>query len=121
MIFGVNVSIEHDAHYFMTINDSNDKIIGVIMITEKIESIFLSGLAILPEYQRQGIGRVLLGRALEWCKKNYCVKTISLQVLKKEYSNTDTPTVILINFYESFGFVINEESDKYFELTKYII
>ncbi len=50
----------------MVIDDENGKFVGFITaITDKILSAYIPFLEVLPEYQRQGIGKELVKRMLE--------------------------------------------------------
>ena len=68
--------------------------VGVLSVEEREESLFLALIAILPEYQRRGIGTTVMGRLQRQAKE--CGVPLTLQVLKTNPAQA---------WYESLGFI----------------
>jgi len=89
-------------------NDSND-IVGIVCVgtygheSENGAIVWIREVAIMPEYQNQGIGRKLLKQALS-CGKKYGAKKAFLAV---DECNTSA-----IHLYKSFGFKPSEEDSQ---------
>ena len=89
-------------------NDSNE-IVGIVCVgtygheSEKGAIAWLREVAVLPEYQNQGIGRKLIKQALYYCKK-FGAKRAFLAV--DECNNN------AIYLYKSFGFKPSEEESQ---------
>lgn len=49
------------SHHFMAVDDSSGKIVGVVKLFEKEPGVaWFSHMAVIPEYQKKGIGKLLL-------------------------------------------------------------
>ncbi|MDO5448389.1 MAG: ribosomal protein S18-alanine N-acetyltransferase [Clostridia bacterium] len=83
-----------DAYFFVALDDSGDVIgyIGTYMVRDEC---FVTNVAVLPEYRKQGVGSALVERATENAKANHAT-FITLEV---RLSNTEA-----INIYKKYGF-----------------
>jgi ribosomal protein S18 acetylase RimI-like enzyme len=83
--------------------EKESKIVGDVSYEKKSDNhIYISGLAINPRFQRQGIAREVLKQILE---KFRDVKRIDL------VTHPDNPALKL---YQSFGFVVESRKENYF-------
>jgi len=83
---------------------NNDTVVGNASFERNVnESAHISGLAIMPEFQKMGIGRRVLEMILEELKE---VKTITLA--------THPENIAALKLYKSFGFVEKEKIENYF-------
>lgn len=80
----------------------NDTDVGVLSVEQRDESLFLALIAILPRYQRRGIGTTLVRRLQQEARE--CGLTVTLRVLK------DNPARAL---YERLGFVVTRETESH--------
>ena len=76
------------------------KRVGVIKVIPRVDELHLHQMQILPEYQKKGIGAVLVRRTIE--RSDQSRKPITLFVVK------NTPAKLL---YEQFGFVVTHDFD----------
>lgn len=71
----------------------NDKLVGIIRVVgDGVSIVFVQDIIVLPEYQRQGIGSVLLRAVMEKYSDVY----------QMELMTDNTPKTV--SFYESLGF-----------------
>lgn len=83
-----------DAYFFVALDDS-DKVIGYIGTYMVRDECFVTNVAVLPNYRKQGVGSALVSRAVENAEANGAA-FITLEV---RLSNEDA-----INIYKKFGF-----------------
>ena len=78
----------------------DDKLIGIIRVVgDGYSIVYIQDILILPEYQRQGIGRALLEKVLETYKHVY-QKTLMTDNTEKT-----------IQFYKSVGFMMDTDME----------
>lgn len=94
--------IEKNTVYFIR---EGNKIVGSVMYRMKApDHAYISGLAILPDFQRRGIGKTAMEKVLEELKD---VSTIDL------VTHPDNARAIAL--YQSLGFTIGERIENYFD------
>lgn len=79
--------------------------VGQLSVQEDAHEIFLSGIYLLPAYQRQGLGSRILGDLLAEARANG--RPVRLQVLVGNPVRT---------LYERFGFVIIDKSETHYSM-----
>jgi ribosomal protein S18 acetylase RimI-like enzyme len=84
------------------LRDEN-KDIGIFLGAVKDTTGYISGLAVLTEYRREGYGRILLQKGLNLLS-NYC-STVKLEVIHDNYA--------AITLYKNEGFIISNEINNY--------
>jgi N-acetylglutamate synthase-like GNAT family acetyltransferase len=78
---------------FITIRDLNNKIIGLLrIISDEAYIYYITDVMVIPEKQNQGIGSILMNKAIDFCKKNRFMKIF----LATPPNNKD--------YYKRFGF-----------------
>ncbi len=82
----------------------NGKDVGVLYIQERAEELFLASLEILPAYQRQGIGTLVLRELIAEAKRQG--KPVALQVLKANRAAR--------SLYQRLGFGVTGENDTHY-------
>ncbi len=82
-----------NSDYVMSVWDNNELIGLISAISDGAINVFITYLLVKPEYQKQGIGKILL---TDFCKKfeGFGRRIVSTEIDKEE-------------FYNKFGFVIN--------------
>lgn len=75
---------------------------------EEAPYVLISGLDVIPEYRRQGHGRVLLRAAVDYAKRKF--PHLSLKLAAFPVSD-DISLEALIDFYASEGFEVIEDYD----------
>jgi len=79
--------------------EENNQIVGTIIAGYDGHRGWIYSLAVIPNKRNQGIGKLLVYKALDELKKLNCLK-VNLQI----YSENDT----VINFYKKLGFLIED-------------
>ncbi|MBD3299799.1 MAG: GNAT family N-acetyltransferase [Candidatus Moranbacteria bacterium] len=82
-----------------------NKIIGMALASLEEDKVKLIALYVLPEYQRQGIGKMLMQKVLDFSKNS---KQIRLEVAAYNQQ--------AINFYQKNGFKLIPESEDQHEI-----
>ena len=82
-----------NSDYVMSVWDNNELIGLISAISDGAINVFITYLLVKPEYQKQGIGKILLN---DFCKKfeGFGRRIVSTEIDKEE-------------FYNKFGFVID--------------
>lgn len=84
-----------------------DRVIGFIGVRlEENRDAHITNLAVLPEYQQQGIGTNLIREACLYAERNQCL-TVSLEVKKSN--------LIAINAYKKMGFEVRGVKPGYYQ------
>jgi GNAT superfamily N-acetyltransferase len=104
---------EHQARYFdehfnpteQNIIRHNDTDVGVFSVEERKESLFLALIAVLPRYQRRGIGTTLVRRLQQEARERGL--SVTLRVLRGNRAQA---------LYERLGFVVTGETDTHHEM-----
>jgi ribosomal protein S18 acetylase RimI-like enzyme len=81
----------------------NDRDIGVIAVDRREDEVFLGRIYILPEYQRRGIGTLLIKSVLDGAFQDGL--PVRLRVLKVNPAK---------RLYERLGFTVIEEADTHY-------
>jgi ribosomal protein S18 acetylase RimI-like enzyme len=108
MLWGWNEKAQKDFHEnqfnkdHYQIIEQEDEAIGYLEIESYEDHIFLANLMILPRFQGQGIGKIIMGDLL---KNN---SNIQLEVLKVNQR--------AIQFYKGFGFTIVDDLEVSFRM-----
>ena len=79
--------------------------VGVLSIEERDDSLFLGLIAILPQYQRRGIGTTLIRRLQERAAERGLA--VTLRVLKVNQAR---------ELYERLGFALTGETDTHYQM-----
>lgn len=97
------------SRHFMALDDATGKVIGVIKLLEKEPGVgWFSHMAVLPAYQRKGIGKLLLNFIEEEARKEgYTILGC--------YSRLNTTS-----FFEKAGYIINGLPSHYFGTTQVV-
>ncbi|MBM4398889.1 MAG: GNAT family N-acetyltransferase [Candidatus Cloacimonetes bacterium] len=82
-----------------------DRIVGTVWLTHDFRRLYIHHMCVLPEYQNQGIGKILLNESLKVASE------LKYQAKLEVYENN----TIAYNLYKSFGF---EPLEKYHTLIK---
>ncbi|MEA2097058.1 MAG: GNAT family N-acetyltransferase [Candidatus Cloacimonadota bacterium] len=78
--------LQGSAFVILAIDDQNNKVIGFVnAISDKILSAYIPLLEVLPEYQKQGIGKELMTRMLDKLSKLYMIDLCCEEQLKTFY------------------------------------
>ena len=88
--------IQEDVSSHTYIAKIGNEVIGFIGVQKQDDKNRIRALYVLPKYQKQGIGRQLINKGLQWLGTD---KSITLEVVA--YNNN------AIEFYKSFGFIEN--------------
>jgi|SRR3989338_9620018 len=80
---------------------SEGQIVGAVLGTYNGQRAWVYHLAVMPEYQRLGIGKALIAKLEQWCQK-VGAKKIKLAVLK---ANNQA-----LGFYEKLGYVADDDA-----------
>ena len=91
--------------YFIAIDNQN-KPVGYIGVFDSIDDYNIIGIAVDNNFQKQGVGTMLLQKVIEVAKLNK-VNSISLEVDKKNDK--------AINFYKNKGFKVTNIRKKYYK------
>lgn len=83
----------------------NGRDVGELSLVENEDSVQISGIYILPEYQGRGLGTAVLGDVIERARKGR--RPVSLQVLKVNPAR---------RLYERLGFVVFAESATHYQM-----
>ena len=76
----------------------NEKIIGLTRVSgDGGYTIFITDVIVLPEYQKQGIGKYLMNKAMEYIKDDFLQKDQGVFVNLMAAKNKES-------FYQKFGF-----------------
>lgn len=94
----INMKIKQNDNLFF-IAEENNQIVGTIIAGFDGHRGWLYSLAVIPKKRNQGIGKLLVNKALDELIKIGCLK-VNLQI----YSNND----LVINFYKKLGFSIED-------------
>jgi ribosomal protein S18 acetylase RimI-like enzyme len=94
------------ARYFFKLKGN---IIGVLVLSEKLDALFINSLAVAPHYRRQGIATYMLSQAEKLAKRSGKT-SLKLSVLK-----TNTPAQ---RTYKKFGLTTREQKKWSLILTK---
>ena len=86
---------------------SNSQIIGYVCIRTMLDMTHLMNIAVLPEFRRRGIGKMLFGNAIGELKRLQPNTKLTLEVRQ---SNTAA-----VRFYEKFGFNVTGKRTKYYK------
>lgn len=78
--------------------------VGLLHLQERTEELFIAGIEILPEYQRQGIGSRVIRRLL--AEANRQGKPVALQVLRVN--------IRARSLYQRLGFGVTGENDTHY-------
>ena len=82
----------------------DNKIVGTVSYQSKEDgSIYLSGLAVDPDYQGKGIGRLILEKVLNEIGNSKIIWLV-----------THPENTKVVTLYESLGFIITERKEDYF-------
>lgn len=84
----------------------NEKAIGYIGVFDTIDDYNIIGIAVDKNFQRQGVGSLLIKKIIEIAKQNK-VSTLSLEVDEKNEK--------AINFYKKMGFTVTNIRKKYYK------
>lgn len=76
------------------------QLVGVVKVTSNKDHVYFSRLAVLPEFQKQGIARLLVKFVEQFAKKEQ-MRTVRCKVRKSEEDN--------IRLYKNLGFHIAKE------------
>jgi ribosomal protein S18 acetylase RimI-like enzyme len=79
--------------------------VGVLSVEEREDGLFLASIAILPEYQRRGIGTTLIRRLQQRASQSGL--PLTLQVLKVNQAR---------ELYKRLGFVCTGETDTHYQM-----
>ena len=78
--------LQNSAFVIMAIDNQTNKVIGFVnAISDKILSAYIPLLEVLPEYQKQGIGKELMIRMLDKLNKFYMIDICCDEQLKPFY------------------------------------
>ena len=93
----------HQFYLACEINQEENSVLGFASVSdEKKEGIFkLNKLYVLPTAQKNGVGKLLVEKAVEYCKQNAATQ---LQLQVNRFNNAKL-------FYEKMGFTILFEAD----------
>ncbi|MBL1209783.1 ribosomal protein S18-alanine N-acetyltransferase [Geminocystis sp. GBBB08] len=93
----------------ITVNsEENEKVIGLGCFWSIVDKAHLTILSIHPDFQRKGLGKLLLGKLLEKAE-NQGLKRATLEVGEKNYK--------AIHLYQLFGFKEAGKRKKYYKKT----
>ncbi len=78
--------LQNSAFVILAIDDQTNEVIGFVnAISDKILSAYIPLLEVLPEYQKQGIGKELMTRMLDKLNKHYMIDLCCDEPLKPFY------------------------------------
>ncbi|MDQ2793733.1 MAG: GNAT family N-acetyltransferase, partial [Bacteroidota bacterium] len=97
---------EHFSPNNATLLLHQERVIGFLEKTEKLDSLFIQNLLIVPDFQNKGIGTSLLKQLIEETRKPK--KAVTLNVLKV---NTRA-----FSLYQSLGFTVRTTTGVAFEM-----
>jgi N-acetylglutamate synthase-like GNAT family acetyltransferase len=64
-----------DNSIFITIRNLDNKLIASLrLVSDKSYTYYLTDVMVTPEYQKQGLGSILINKAIDYCKKNGFMK-----------------------------------------------
>lgn len=99
--------LKNSEYKILAIDDDKNKVIGFInAISDKVLSVFIPLLEVLPEYQRQGIGSELAKRMLDKLKDYYMIDLVCDEDLEKFYLRfgmTKHSSMIKRNYQNQYG------------------
>jgi ribosomal-protein-alanine N-acetyltransferase len=84
----------------------NSKITGYVCIRKILDMTHLMNIAVLPEFRRRGIGKMLLGNAIGELKRLQPNTKLTLEVRQSN--------IAAVRFYEKFGFQVTGKRNKYY-------
>ena len=105
-VFLAEIAFFRKKRYFIKLKEH---VVGVIVLSEKLDSLYVNSLAIAPEIRRHGVATHILSH-IEKLSEGLGKRRLELSVLKK-----NTPAVRL---YNEFGFIKEEEKKWSFILNK---
>lgn len=85
----------------------NSQIIGYVCIRTILDMTHLMNIAVLPEFRRRGIGKMLLGNAIGELKRLRSAAKLTLEVRQSNLA--------AVRFYEKSGFSITGMRKKYYK------
>lgn len=106
-IFWLELSRKKNGCYYKAVMDK--KIVGFIGIRISQDDAHVTNIAVHPDYQRLGIGTILLNHFLQYAVDNDC-KQLSLEV--------KSTNELAIKLYERYGFVQVGLKKNYYKETK---
>jgi len=88
-------AIKHST--YITARDKNDNLIGLVkIIGDSTYEYYISEVMVIPEFQKQGIGKKLIKATLNYCKENGFIKIFLTAAKGRE------------SYYSKFGFKVTK-------------
>ena len=86
-----------NSSFIVAAKDGENTVGMARIVSDGVYVFFIADVLVLPEYQRKGIGKTMMGKIMEYIccnlKKDYCIQVDLMAAKGKE------------KFYEEFGFV----------------